>query len=96
MKGAYAEPGEVDNETKGYSARTYYRTIRSMDITNSEDNGKLKHLIEKVFNNLVMKVVIEQHPIENSEVEKWIDDLKTISCLHFQSNADEAKGDVTA
>ena len=73
---------DVDNgEGAGNNSGQYYRVLKSIDVT--KDEGNVHNIIKHVFHNLAMKVLTESTPIEDSHVAEFIEDLHTLSNLHF-------------
>ena len=68
-------------EGQGTNNGQYYRILKSIDVT--KDEGNVHNIIKHVFHNLAMKVVIASTPIEDSHVAEFIEDLHTLSNLHF-------------
>ncbi len=63
--------------------RRYFRVLKSIDVTAS-DSSKAKDTIENVFHNLNMKCSVEgAKVVEDSPVDSWIEELKTLKCLHW-------------
>ena len=75
VRGAYLEDIEDGN-------RKYYRCLKSIDTTSDPD--KVQDIIQNTLKNLAMKVVVETNPVEDSDMEEWIDSLRAIECLHFE------------
>ena len=63
--------------------RKYFRILKSFDVTLEE--GKVENILKEVFNNLAMKAVVEKQPVEDSDVEAWIENLRKLPNLHFES-----------
>ena len=81
VKGAYVDDedgGEGENSAK----RKYFRLLKSFDVT--ADQNKVQNILNQVFQNLAMKVVVESTPIEDSDVAELIVELRKIPNLHFE------------
>jgi hypothetical protein len=82
VKGAYVdEDGGDDNADN--NKRKYFRILKGFDVTSEE--GKLENILKQVFNNLAMKVVVEKQPVEDSDVAAWVETLRKLPNLHFES-----------
>ena len=79
---AYLEQDEDDNAADN-GTRTYFRFLRSYDVTSEE--RKVENILKEVFNNLAMLVIVREKPIEDSDVAAWIESLRKVPNLHFES-----------
>ena len=78
VSGGY-QSGADDSER-----RTYFRVMKSLDVSDEAQQDRVRQLVgDAVFKNLAMKVKLDKKPEEDSEVERFIDELKEIPCLHF-------------
>ena len=75
------EDGTNDNTEN--NKRKYFRILKGFDVT-SED-GKIENILKEVFNDLAMKVIVEKQPMEDSDVAAWIETLRKLLNLHFES-----------
>ena len=75
------EDGTNDNTEN--NKRKYFRILKGFDVT-SED-GKIENILKEVFNDLAMKVIVEKQPVEDSDVAAWIETLRKLPNLHFES-----------
>jgi hypothetical protein len=41
-------------------------------------------ILQQVFQNLAMKVVVETEPVEDSHVAEFIEELRKLPNLHFE------------
>ena len=73
---------DEDEDRHGKSAGKYYRILKSLDII--EDEKRLHNILEEVFQNLAMKVIVEAKPVTDSSVEKFIEELRKYPNLHFE------------
>jgi hypothetical protein len=44
----------------------------------------VQNILQQVFQNLAMKVVVETEPIEDSHVAEFIEELQKLPNLHFE------------
>jgi hypothetical protein len=79
---AYLEQDEDDNAADN-GTRKYFRFLRSYDVTSEE--RKVENTLKEVFNNLAMLVIVQEKPIEDSDVAAWIESLRKVPNLHFES-----------
>ena len=88
VKGAYIEEDEATDGAgkENQSGRKYFRILKSLDV--SAEPERVKSLLENVFNNLAMRVLIESPAAPESHVESWIASLEQIPCLHFEATAE--------
>ena len=70
-----------DSEDKGL----FLRTLTDLDVTKTEDKEKLFHVTGGVLNDLAVRVFIEGDIEPDSAVAGFIDELKGLSNLHFES-----------
>ena len=82
VRGAYVEEDGGDDNADN-NKRKYFRILKGFDVTSEE--GKLENILKEVFNNLAMKVVVEKQPVEDSDVAAWIEKLRKLTNLHFES-----------
>ena len=82
VRGAYVDEdgGDDNGET---NKRKYFRILKGFDVTSEQ--GKLENILKEVFNNLAMKVVVEKQPVEDSDVAAWIETIRKLPNLHFES-----------
>ena len=83
VRGAYVDEDGGDENTDNNNKRKYFRILKSFDVTSEE--GKVENILKEVFNNLAMKVVVEKQPVEDSDVAAWIETLRKLPNLHFES-----------
>ena len=83
--------GGYQSGTDESERRTYFRVLRSLDVSDDAQQDRVKQLVgEAVFKNLAMRVKLDKKPDEDSPVEAFIDELKDIPCLHFATTFEEA------
>ena len=76
--GGYQKP---DSEDKG----PYLRTMKDIDVTKAEDKEKVFKLLGNgCLNDLAVRVLVESDVDEDSDVGKFITDLKGMPNLHFE------------
>ena len=80
VKGGYVD--EEDGEGENSAKRKYFRALKSIDVT--ADVKKVQNILQEVFQNLAMKVLVESEPIEDSDVAELIQELRKVSNLHFE------------
>ena len=73
--------GAYRNEINGLTC-TYYICLRSMYIILGPN--KVRAVIEEVFNNLAMKVIMESDQIENYDATNLIYGLRKSDYIHFE------------
>ena len=83
VRGAYVDEDGGDENTDNNNKRKYFRILKSFDVTSEE--GKVENILKEVFNNLAMKIVVEKQPVEDSGVAAWIETLRKLPNLHFES-----------
>ena len=77
------DEGGGDENTDNNNKRKYFRILKSFDVTSEE--GKVENILKEVFNNLAMLVIVQEKPIEGSDVAAWIESLRKVPNLHFES-----------
>ena len=80
VRGARVE--DEDGDGKGNSVGMYYRILKSLDV--AEDEERVHIILEQVFHNLAMKVVVEAEPVKDSNVAAFIEELRKLPNLHFE------------
>ena len=80
MEDANSDGGDKENQSN--SGRKYFRLLKSLDLS-GDGAAKVKDVLEKIFNKLAMRVLVETNPAESSDVESWIEELKEVDFLHF-------------
>ena len=80
VQGAKIEDEDGDGQVK--STIKYYRVLKSVDLT--EDEKKVQNILNEVFHNLAMKVVVEVKPVEDSNIAEFIEELRKLPNLHFE------------
>ena len=72
--------GEDDKESEG--KRTYYRVLE-LDCSEDGSADKLRDIMDKVFHNVAMRVVVETPFEEGSDVAELVCKLHELPNLHF-------------
>ena len=83
VRGAYVDEDGGNENAENNNKRKYFRILKGFDVTSEE--GKVENILKEVFNNLAMKVVVEKQPVEDSDVAAWIETLRKLPNLHFES-----------
>ena len=60
----------------------YYRFVKNVDVSSLEGRQQILALID-IFNKQAIRVVVDPEPEEDSDVAKFVEDLREQSCLHF-------------
>ena len=60
----------------------YYRYIKTADLTNEESRQQILGLVD-IFHKQAIRVVVDPTPEPGSPVEKFLDDMRAMHCLHF-------------
>ena len=74
---------EEDNvEALNAHTSKHYHILTSLDV--GIYKKKVQNIIKEVFHNLVMKVIVECDPVEDSSVAEFIEELRKVPNLHFK------------
>jgi hypothetical protein len=79
IAGAYYSEGDTE-------ARSYYRVLKNLNISDDTQTQKVMEMLgDAVFKGLALRVVVDKAPGEGTSVEKFLNELKACSQLHFSS-----------
>ena len=60
----------------------YYRYIKTADLTNEESRQQILGLVD-IFHKQAIRVVVDPTPEPGSPVEKFLDGMRAMHCVHF-------------
>ena len=81
-KGAYLDEDEAGGALADVK-RKYYRLLKSIDVSDEQQAAQVTNIIQEVFNNMAMKCLVDSQPETDSDVARFIDNLRKLSNLHF-------------
>ena len=82
--------GGYQSGTDESERRTYFRVMRSLDVSDDAQQDRVKQLVgEAVFKNLAVRVKLDKKPEADTPVDAFISELKKIPCLHFAALPEE-------
>ena len=77
---AYGVAGGYSNEEN----RKYFRVLKSLDVSEAAQQERgLQMIGDSVFNNLAMRVVLNEKPEPDTHVAAFVEKLKELPSLHF-------------
>jgi hypothetical protein len=76
VQGGYTE--EASSE-----ARTYYRVIKDIDCSATNDRERLLDVFRRAFNGLALRIVLDGEPETNTPAAEFLTVLKEQPQLHF-------------